>query len=287
MQKKAFTLIELLVVIAIIAILAAILFPVFAQAKAAASQTTNVSNLKQINLAAQMYLADNDDKFMQGDDYAEWIWMFLLGPYIKGQPADFTQPRGNIYFNPLVPATQPQYLSDHRAVFLRDSGLAAQWKLTPTTDPDGAFAYAFWATYSINEHNVQEWPDFSSYADPANTFMFLEANDTEIEGDELRKLYGRTVNCPGSSFEDLATRGGHAGGLAYAWADGHVKSRKTGWSTRTTAAGPQCDYTFFAFPQGGRGGTSTTPNGSGVRPDCGEWTAPADKLDASNACVAN
>ena len=37
---RAFTLIELLVVIAIIAILAAILFPVFAQAKAAAKKTT-------------------------------------------------------------------------------------------------------------------------------------------------------------------------------------------------------------------------------------------------------
>ena len=39
MNRKAFTLIELLVVIAIIAILAAILFPVFAQAKAAAKKT--------------------------------------------------------------------------------------------------------------------------------------------------------------------------------------------------------------------------------------------------------
>ena len=45
-MKKAFTLIELLVVIAIIAILAAILFPVFAQAKAAAKKTTSISNAK-------------------------------------------------------------------------------------------------------------------------------------------------------------------------------------------------------------------------------------------------
>ena len=62
-KRAAFTLIELLVVIAIIAILAAILFPVFAQAKEAAKKTTCISNQKQIILAAQMYLADFDEKY--------------------------------------------------------------------------------------------------------------------------------------------------------------------------------------------------------------------------------
>ncbi|HTQ10747.1 MAG TPA: prepilin-type N-terminal cleavage/methylation domain-containing protein [Fimbriimonadaceae bacterium] len=61
MSKKAFTLIELLVVIAIIAILAAILFPVFAQAKAAAKKTADLSNLKQLGTATLMYLQDYDD----------------------------------------------------------------------------------------------------------------------------------------------------------------------------------------------------------------------------------
>lgn len=61
MRRRAFTLIELLVVIAIIAILAAILFPVFAQAKAAAKKTASISNNKQITLAAIMYEADYDD----------------------------------------------------------------------------------------------------------------------------------------------------------------------------------------------------------------------------------
>lgn len=61
--RAAFTLIELLVVIAIIAILAAILFPVFAQAREKARQTSCLSNLKQYALANLMYVQDYDETF--------------------------------------------------------------------------------------------------------------------------------------------------------------------------------------------------------------------------------
>ena len=61
-MKRAFTLIELLVVIAIIAILAAILFPVFAQAKAAAKNTVALSNMKQIGTSIMLYANDADDQ---------------------------------------------------------------------------------------------------------------------------------------------------------------------------------------------------------------------------------
>ncbi len=60
----AFTLIELLVVIAIIAILAAILFPVFAQARAKARQTVDISNLKQIGMGFLQYAQDYDESIV-------------------------------------------------------------------------------------------------------------------------------------------------------------------------------------------------------------------------------
>jgi prepilin-type N-terminal cleavage/methylation domain-containing protein len=83
-RKNGFTLIELLVVIAIIAILAAILFPVFAQAKAAAKKTQSLSNVKQLALAHLMYANDYDDCFA-----TSWLkefpgdFNYFVQPYMK------------------------------------------------------------------------------------------------------------------------------------------------------------------------------------------------------------
>ena len=60
-RTKGFTLIELLVVIAIIGILAAMIFPVFARARESARKAVCLSNVKNIALAIQMYLGDNND----------------------------------------------------------------------------------------------------------------------------------------------------------------------------------------------------------------------------------
>jgi prepilin-type N-terminal cleavage/methylation domain-containing protein len=57
----AFTLIELLVVIAIIAILAALLLPALAAARAKAQRTFCLNNNKQLGLAINMYVNDNQD----------------------------------------------------------------------------------------------------------------------------------------------------------------------------------------------------------------------------------
>jgi prepilin-type N-terminal cleavage/methylation domain-containing protein/prepilin-type processing-associated H-X9-DG protein len=85
MKIRGFTLIELLVVIAIIAILAAILFPVFAQAKAAAKKTADLSNFKQIATGLLLYGNDNDDLSMVSDHEADLEWYEAMYPYLKSQ----------------------------------------------------------------------------------------------------------------------------------------------------------------------------------------------------------
>lgn len=106
-MKRAFTLIELLVVIAIIAILAAILFPVFAQAKVAAKKTASLSNVKQINLGAQMYAGDADDVVPLATEWNTWhVWSETVQPYLKNWDLLFSPMGGNRL---IASWDQPQY----------------------------------------------------------------------------------------------------------------------------------------------------------------------------------
>jgi prepilin-type N-terminal cleavage/methylation domain-containing protein/prepilin-type processing-associated H-X9-DG protein len=95
MKRSGFTLIELLVVIAVLALLAAILFPVLAQTREKARQTTCLSNMKQLGLAANLYLLDWEGGFPQTHPtLTPWErqsrrdrllvdWFHLLYPYSR------------------------------------------------------------------------------------------------------------------------------------------------------------------------------------------------------------
>jgi prepilin-type N-terminal cleavage/methylation domain-containing protein len=178
-MKKAFTLIELLVVIAIIAILAAILFPVFAQAKAAAKRTQAISNAKQVTLGSIMYSNDSDDLlmpvttwrtsgapvFVSGVASTPWTWMVL--PYMKNT---------DILMDPQAPAPTPW---------------PAPWTVNVAKAMQPQFGYNFMNLSAMRQETgsaATAWPSGISVnpvsatgvANPADT-VFLVAKNAQAE----------------------------------------------------------------------------------------------------------
>ena len=92
--KAAFTLIELLVVMATVAILAALAVPTFSKVYESAKAAKDLSNLRQIGAATQVYLNDNNGVF-PGSASATWMsqleqnqkylssWRILESPFDK------------------------------------------------------------------------------------------------------------------------------------------------------------------------------------------------------------
>jgi prepilin-type N-terminal cleavage/methylation domain-containing protein/prepilin-type processing-associated H-X9-DG protein len=109
-----FTLVELLVVIGIIALLMSILVPSLAKARSMACRLKCSHNLKQINLAVNMYLNGNEDTYLCAEDplpAGYWLWMgrgwrSFIEPYLstkinKGNPS--------VLFCPEDPADKDTY----------------------------------------------------------------------------------------------------------------------------------------------------------------------------------
>src|SRR5215471_19881334 len=80
--EDGFTLIELLVVIAIIAILASLLLPAMAHAKEKGQQASCFSNMRQVALAARLYMADYDGGLFH---HHEW-WVLDDGSQVENLP---------------------------------------------------------------------------------------------------------------------------------------------------------------------------------------------------------
>lgn len=199
MKRRGFTLIELLVVIAIIAILAAILFPVFARAREKARQSSCLSNLKQLGLAALAYAQDYDEILPKARNWNHQfgVWPSSLYPYVKNSqvyicPSALTNGYTGTVVNPVlnIPLTS----------------LCYGWNIgTNDTSYTNGLGYY--------EADGQPWRPLAKIPQPAETIMM--ADISQYAGNYMYLVY--VVTSSGYT-PDV-----HNGGGNYVFVDGHAK----------------------------------------------------------------
>jgi len=255
-SKKAFTLIELLVVIAIIAILAAIHFPVFAQARDKARQTTCTSNLRQIGLAVLMYGQDYDNMIPVSGPFDSYIAAVRLMPYIKNRgifkcpSSSYTQ--GAIQHEQADnPVDDFMLAPDDACVGLPKSTLGP--KPNYYSDIYPPMDYFFnnrlfdngWVTDCAGRwggHNVPGTIDGGKILSPAKAVLMID-------------FPAGNFVWPGPDFWGVGYKGRHAEGSVVVHMDGHVKF-----------------YRFSALYPNGVEYSTPNNNGAVEWPDWGQTT---------------
>ncbi|MBS1700507.1 MAG: prepilin-type N-terminal cleavage/methylation domain-containing protein [Armatimonadetes bacterium] len=228
LRTRGFTLIELLVVIAIIAILAAILFPVFAQAKAAAKKAVCLSEVKQIAMAHLLYVSDYDDmacfsvnilatdtEFHLQDWYVDAYYTLpnFDGPFFSSQ-------NGLLY--PYM-KNQQIYGCPDATGYLANAGVAPEY-------PNGHGVNANVMVFELTGWGYPPSPSVSmtSVVAPAETILVADAVAVNTSAPIL--TYQTWIQNP--SEVGPQTWGLHNKQANVSWVDGHAKSMPVTVSNR-------------------------------------------------------
>ncbi|WP_309721866.1 DUF1559 domain-containing protein [Armatimonas sp.] len=237
-KSTGFTLIELLVVIAIIAILAAILFPVFAQARESARQTSCLSNLKQIAMADMMYLQDYDETFVPVGGTSEKVWPAGTAPAQMTRnttdPVTFvsSQKAVNGWSLNLLPYTKNREMFQCPSMDrnFAGNGDCAGFNGSRMTNH---YAYNYWLggddTYPFGDYLTAPNGSYrfaqplsqAALAQPASVIMHFHSGSVPPYGTGWGCVY-TTIELP-DFYNKIRPRVKHKNGDNIAFADGHAK----------------------------------------------------------------
>lgn len=238
-MKRAFTLIELLVVIAIIAILAAILFPVFAQAKAAAKKSASLSNVKQIATAMHLYVGDYDD--MTPSTYIQFVGGGVdvyqtMQPYIKNM---------DIFFSP----SWDKHWTGTQSC--NNAGTPAGQFVPSGTNVDRCLGYGYNWGFGVWAGGALVGPQITTGLPPETQSVMPGINATSVEEVARMAAFGDTYNGRRYTMSAIGSILTHydgpqrnsglrqGGQFNFAFVDGHAKSFAMQGYTFNPAAVPK------------------------------------------------
>ena len=236
-QRFGFTLTELLVVIAIIAILASMLLPALAAAKEQGKRAACLNNMKQLGIAFQMYLGDNNDSIplsaltdMGNSDTFYLTYDDLLAPYLgiklPGNQASAFTFSTNINSRTLLCPSDtlarnegypPRTYSMPRPA--GPDGIGVSYGNPGTTNFGTGTVFYFWAGRAYTAPILKA----SSIRKPANTLLLLELPTTGNSA-------GCPVNCVANTSVDAfgpVPDGFHKGQFSWLFVDMHAQILKS------------------------------------------------------------
>jgi prepilin-type N-terminal cleavage/methylation domain-containing protein/prepilin-type processing-associated H-X9-DG protein len=214
-RHEGFTLIELLVVIAIIAILASMLLPALSKAKAKTQAIACLSNLKQLQLACQLYADDNREALPVS--LMDANWRGIPGSWVLGAANGDVDPT-NITAGTLF--RESANVGIYRCPTDRTKAKLADGRKSPVIR-----SYALSSSLGALGAGTQVLPPapyfhaykLSDLRAPSRTWAFAEPNELSLSAPSFRTFWPDP-----SSWGDIPTDR-HNMGANFSFADGHAE----------------------------------------------------------------
>jgi prepilin-type N-terminal cleavage/methylation domain-containing protein/prepilin-type processing-associated H-X9-DG protein len=238
---RGFTLIELLVVIAIIAILAGMLLPALGRAKAKGQGIACMSNLKQLQLAHELYADDYNGVLVPnlepGDAVGSWVkgWLdFTAGPdntntlYLTDPRhallAPYSASSAGIYKCPADKST----IKRAGRVFSRVRSVAMS---VAVADPAGGT----WLNYRLTTPRFKVFMKSADYhvSSPTMVHVFVDEHPDSINNGAFG-VWMSDLNNPARAYIFDYPASYHNGACGFSFGDGHAEIKR--WLDSRTKA---------------------------------------------------